>query len=173
MLTTNVDAQFEKSGFARERTFATQGDYAYLQAASGQPKTLVYNEQWVYEAMAATTDCRIPTRLIPRHPETGEQMAPNLRCDDTFVEDEHWHEQARRCEAFVSASSGKRIVLMEFGVGFNTPGIIRIPFERMAAHQPDVRLIRFNRDYPLLMTSGVEHYCAFTEPVGEILQELV
>ncbi|MFC2326876.1 MAG: hypothetical protein ACFNL1_06260 [Prevotella histicola] len=30
VITTNVDAQFEKSEFAKEKIFATQGDYAYL-----------------------------------------------------------------------------------------------------------------------------------------------
>ena len=51
VLTTNVDAQFEKSGFAPTHVFATQGDYAYLQARSGNPQTLVYNEQWVEESV--------------------------------------------------------------------------------------------------------------------------
>ena len=51
VLTTNVDAQFEKSGFAPTHVFATQGDYAYLQARSGNPQTLVYDEQWVEESV--------------------------------------------------------------------------------------------------------------------------
>lgn len=169
VLTTNVDAQFEKSGFPKDRIFATQGDYAYLQAASGQPKTLVYNEQWVSEALAATRDCRIPTSLIPRHPETGEPLTPNLRCDDTFVEDNHWHLQAQCCQDFIGKAQGKRLLLLEFGVGFNTPAIIRFPFERMAAQLPDTRLIRFNRDYPQLMTPNVRHFISFTEEVEDVI----
>ena len=173
VLTTNVDAQFEKSGFPKERVFATQGDYGYLQARSGLPKTLVYNEQWVSEAMAATRDCRIPTALVPRHPETGELMSPNLRCDDTFVEDEAWHRQARRCQQFVDKARTGRLVLLELGVGFNTPAIIRFPFERMAAQWPSTSLIRFNRDYPQLMTEGVRHYVAFTESLPDTLAAML
>lgn len=168
VLTTNVDAQFEKSGFPRERIFATQGDYAYLQARSGKPKTLVYNEQWVREAMAATKDCQIPTALIPRHPETDELMSPNLRCDDTFVEDESWLQQARRYQAFVRKAQCHQLVLLELGVGFNTPAIIRFPFERLA-QLPNVALIRFNRDYPQLITEGVSNYMAFTEDLSSII----
>ena len=172
VLTTNVDAQFEKAGFPREKVFATQGDYAYLQDRSGRNKKLVYNEQWVGEAMAATKDCRIPTELVPRHPETGELMSPNLRCDDTFVEDEQWHLQACRYQEFVEKAQDKRLVLLEFGVGFNTPAIIRFPFERMAAQLPHTSLIRFNRDYPQLMTAGVASFVAFTEDTSTVLQQL-
>ncbi|MBR0036046.1 MAG: Sir2 silent information regulator family NAD-dependent deacetylase [Bacteroidales bacterium] len=169
VLTTNVDAQFEKSGFDKDRIFATQGDYAYLQARSGKPETLVYNENWVKEAMDATKDCRIPSTLVPRHPETGELMSPNLRCDNTFVEDKRWHQQAERCQAFVEEARGHRLLLLEFGVGFNTPSIIRFPFERLAAQWPHTSLIRFNRDYPQLMTEGVTNYIAFTEDLNEVL----
>lgn len=133
VITTNVDAQFEKSEFAREKIFATQGDYAYLQARNGSTKTLVYNESWVKQALAATIDCEVPTELIPHHPLTGELMSPNLRCDDTFVEDERWHRQKEAYHEFVGKAWGHKLLLLEFGVGFNTPSIIRFPFEQMAA----------------------------------------
>ena len=45
-----------------------------------------------------------------------------------------------------------RLVLLEFGVGFNTPGIIRFPFERMAAEYPHTPLVRFNRQSMTLVT---------------------
>lgn len=172
VLTTNVDAQFEKSGFPADKIFATQGDYAYLQARSGRNKTLVYNESWTREAMAATVDCRIPTRLLPRHPETGEPMEPNLRSDASFVEDARWHRQAQRCQDFISRALEHRLVLLEFGVGFNTPGIIRFPFEQMAARSSNVSLVRFNRDYPQLMTPEVHRFAAFTEDVAIVLSRL-
>ena len=37
---------------------------------------------------------------------------------------------------------------MEIGVGFNTPGIIRFPFEQMTANSEKTILIRINKDYP-------------------------
>lgn len=60
-------------------------------------------------------------------------MTDNVRCDKNFVEDDHWHQQAHRYEAFVEQVSIHRLLLLEFGVGFNTPVIIRFPFERMVA----------------------------------------
>ncbi len=40
----------------------------------------------------------------------------------------------------------KNVVLLELGVGFNTPTIIRFPFEQMTYQNPNWNLIRFNKD---------------------------
>jgi len=110
---------------------------------------------------------------VPRHPRTGEALVPNLRCDDTFVEDDRWHRQAERYHDFVRQHSQGRLLLLEFGVGFNTPGIIRVPFEHMALNFPQTALVRFNRDYPDASLEGIEgHFMAFTEDISTILNEL-
>ncbi|MBO1363618.1 Sir2 silent information regulator family NAD-dependent deacetylase [Prevotella sp. A2931] len=173
VITTNVDAQFVKSGFMSDKVFAPQGDYAYLQARSGRPQTLVYDEPWVREAMAATHDCEIPATLVPRHPQTGELMSPNLRCDETFVEDENWHRQARAYQDFVERAQDSRLLLLEFGVGFNTPTIIRFPFERMAASCPQTTLVRFNRDEPQPILEHVRNFTGFTERLDDVMDKLL
>ena len=45
----------------------------------------------------------------------------NLRCDNYFVEDEAWHEAADRYAGFLEQNKDKKVVLLELGVGFNTP----------------------------------------------------
>ena len=168
VITTNVDGQFEMAGFDTDRIFATQGDYCYFQPASGAPKELYHNREWVERALPAIHNCRIPTELIPHTPD-GQSVSMNLRCDDTFVEDEHWHRQAQRYSDFVRTASDKRLLLLEFGVGFNTPVIIRFPFEQMATHFPDATLVRFNRDYPQPSLQGVKSLIAFTEDINRTI----
>ena len=171
VITTNVDGLFEKAGFDAGRIFATQGDYAFFQPQTGSPKVLYYNEEWVKRVLPTIHDCRIPTELIPRTPD-GQPVAMNLRCDDTFVEDEHWHRQAARYQQFVEKAYNKRLLLLEFGVGFNTPAIIRFPFERMAAQFRQTTLVRFNRDYPQLATEGISRFVSFTEDLPGLLSLL-
>ena len=171
VITTNVDGQFEKAGFSADRIFATQGDYAYFQPQSGSPKELYNNQEWVERALPTIKDCRIPTELVP-HTPAGKPVAVNLRCDDTFVEDDHWHRQAACYQQFIQKAYDKRLLLLEFGVGFNTPVIIRFPFERMAAEFPETTLVRFNRDYPQLTTEGVSNYLAVTEDLNEVMAQL-
>ena len=168
VITTNVDGQFEMAGFDADRIFATQGDYCYFQPASGAPKILYHNQEWVERALPAIRDCRIPTEMIPYTPD-GQPVSMNLRCDNTFVDDSHWHQQAQRYNDFVRTASEKRLLLLEFGVGFNTPVIIRFPFEQMAAQFPDATLVRFNRDYPQLSLQGTKSFLAFTEDINRII----
>ena len=48
----------------------------------------------------------------------------NLRCDDTFAEDEGWHAAAARYAAFLRSREMQRVLYLELGVGGNTPAII-------------------------------------------------
>ena len=172
IITTNVDGQFQKAGFGVERIFATQGDYAYFQPSDGKKKELYDNKEWVERVLPLIRDCRIPTELIPTTPD-GQPVAMNLRCDDTFVEDDNWHHQASCYTDFVRHAADKRLLLLEFGVGYNTPVIIRFPFERMAAQFPQTTLVRFNRDYPQSsMQLPRNRFTAFAEDLPQIMNYL-
>ncbi len=61
----------------------------------------------------------------------------NLRCDDTFVEDEGWHRAAERYTGFAREAMRGKTLYLELGVGYNTPGIIKFPFWRMSADNRD------------------------------------
>ena len=171
VVTTNVDGQFELAGFPKERIFATQGDYCFFQPASGTPKTLIDNREWVFRVLPFIEDCRIPTEMIPRMPDNNP-AAMNLRVDETFVEDFHWHQQARRYTDFVSEVSESRLLLLEFGIGYNTPGIIRLPFEQMAQKFPHTTLVRFNRDNPEPYIADLPRFTAFSEDISTVLGHL-
>lgn len=171
VVTTNVDGQFELAGFPVERIFATQGDYRWFQPVSGTPKTLIDNHDWVMRVLPLIDDCRIPTELIPTMPD-GNPAAMNLRIDDTFVEDFRWHQQARRYTDFVQQASQGKTLLLEFGIGYNTPGIIRLPFEQMAQRFPHTTLIRFNRDNPEPYIEDLPRFAAFTEDIHIVLDQI-
>ena len=171
VVTTNVDGQFEMAGFSVERIFATQGDYHWFQPASGTQKTLIDNRKWVMNVLPLIEDCRIPTEMIPTMPD-GSPAAMNLRVDETFVEDFRWHQQARRYTDFVQQASQGNLLLLEFGIGYNTPGIIRLPFEQMAQRFPHTTLVRFNRDNPEPYIENLPRFAAFTEDIATIIRQL-
>ena len=138
VLTTNVDHQFQRAGFEKQRLFYTQGDYGLLQCTKPCCQKTWENEDQVREMVEKQKDMRIPTELIPHCPNCGRLMTTNLRSDDQFVEDEGWHEAAQRYEAFTEKARGKKLLLLELGVGMNTPGIIKIPFLKMAMNDDKV-----------------------------------
>ena len=136
VLTTNVDRCFQKAGFAKERLFYTQGDYGLWQCSRPCHQKTYDNYAAVKRMLEEQKDMRIPGGLVPRCPVCGEPMSMNLRADDTFVEDEGWHNAAARYADFISRHERARVLYLELGVGSNTPGIIKYPFRKLTAQNP-------------------------------------
>lgn len=131
VLTTNVDHQFQLAGFDKKRLFYTQGDYGLFQCSVPCHNKTYDNEDVVTDMVARQEDMKIPSELIPKCPVCGKNMTINLRCDDKFVEDEGWHKANERYENFLKENKDKKILLLELGVGGNTPVIIKYPFWRI------------------------------------------
>lgn len=144
VLTTNVDHCFQRAGFDKARLFYTQGDYGLFQCSVPCRQETYDNEAAVRAMAAAQSEMRVPRELLPRCPVCGAPMVPNLRTDGTFVEDAGWHAACARYEQFLRASEGKKLLLLELGVGMNTPGIIKYPFWQMAERRASARYVCIN-----------------------------
>ena len=146
VLSTNVDGQFVKAGLPADQIFCTQGDYFHIQCSRGCHRQ-VYDARDLFARMdEARKNCRIPSNLVPKCPVCGGPMSMNLRSDNYFVEDSAWHEAERRFGEFLyeALSSDRKVCLLEVGVGFNTPIIIRFPFEKLAKEHEQMSLVRLN-----------------------------
>lgn len=136
VLTTNVDHRFQLAGFDKKRLFYTQGDYGLWQCSEPCCNETFDNENAVRTMVKEQCNMKIPDELIPRCPHCGKPMVMNLRCDDSFVQDEGWYTAAERYEEFIRRHRNLHILFLELGVGFNTPGIIKYPFMQMTAENP-------------------------------------
>ena len=172
VLSTNVDGQFYNSGFDRKKVFEIQGDYAYLQCENACHNKLYNNKELVEKWLQNTKDCKIPSNLVMKCPVCGGNMDMNLRKDANFIQDENWYEMSQRYEEFLNKIQNKNVVLLEIGVGFNTPGIIRFPFEQMTANNSRTTLIRINKDYPSSMLEIENKTISFDEDTNKIIEDL-
>jgi NAD-dependent SIR2 family protein deacetylase len=170
VLTTNVDDQFRMAGFPEDRVFSVQGDYGYFQCATACHHTLYGNQVQIAEMVRQMEDCRIPSELVPRCPVCNGEMDVNVNKDPYFVRDTRWHDSERRYRAFLRGCARKKVVFLELGVGFNTPGIIRFPFEALVHANPDAVLIRVNRDHARGFAETDSRTIAFTEDMAQVLQ---
>ena len=136
VITTNVDHQFQAAGIDKHRLFYTQGDYGLWQCSVPCHDKTYDNYEVVKLMVELQRDMRVPSKLVPHCPVCGEPMSMNLRADDTFVEDEGWHQAAARYTDFVRRHRNLRVLYLELGVGSNTPGIIKYPFWQMTAANP-------------------------------------
>ena len=173
VLTTNVDHQFRLAGFDKERLFYTQGDYGLFQCSVPcHPKTYD-NEEAVTEMVARQENMRIPAELIPKCPVCGKPMSMNLRCDDTFVEDEGWHRANARYEAFLEQYKDKRLVLLELGVGGNTPVIIKYPFWQIALQNQNATYACINLGESACPEEIAPQSVCLDADIGKVLADLI
>lgn len=171
VITTNADGLFFRAGFDKDKVFATQGDYAKFQCATPCHDTLYDNKEIINRMVSEQKDFRIPTKLLPKCPRCGGDMETNLRKDNTFVEDDNWRAASDRYIAFLKQNIDKKLVMLELGIGFNTPVIIRWPFEQIAQAKENTMLIRVNMDnvesrYPqeernLLIKGDIKEFIEF------------
>lgn len=145
IVSTNADGQARKLGLDETRIYTPQGDYALVQCAL-PCREEVYDNRHLIETMLAHMgegDTLIREEDIPRCPHCGRFLVPNLRKDEHFVDALHC-EGYPRYRDFLERAVGGRLFLLELGVGFNTPGIIRYPFEHLTEKFSGVRLARVN-----------------------------
>ena len=172
VITTNVDEQFRKAGFPTDRLFEVQGDYGRMQCSVACHDKTYDDTQTVREINAHAHGMTVDPRYVPVCPVCGGTMDVNLRINSFFVEDEHWHQAAERYEDFVNRHIGSRMALLELGVGMNTPGIIRYPFERIVYTDREATLIRLNDSWPQGAREIADRTISFPEDMNIIIPQL-
>lgn len=152
VLTSNVDALFARNGFDPDRVCSIQGDFAFLQCY-----TPCSDDLWpsapVIERLLPEID---PERqalsdpsLVPTCPRCGGSVFFNVRGGHWFVESP-WRRQFDTLREWLSSASNDRLLVLDVGSGFNTPGVVRWPMERTARAIPSARFVRINRHEPEL-----------------------
>ena len=171
-ITTNVDHCFQKAGFDKKRLFYTQGDYGLFQCSEPCCQETWDNEAIVREMVDRQKDMRIPTELIPVCPRCGKPLTMNLRSDDKFVEGEGWHAAAERYESFLRTRKGQKTLFLELGVGYNTPGIIKVPFWQMTYENPNAVYACVNQGQTASPREIADRSICVDEDIGKTILEL-
>ena len=172
VITTNVDHCFQKAGFDKNRLFYTQGDYGLFQCSEPCCQETFDNEAVIREMVKRQENMKIPTELLPTCPHCGKPLTMNLRSDNKFVEDEGWHRAAERYENFLRTRAGQKILFLEFGVGYNTPVIIKYPFWQMTAKNPKAIYACINQGQAVCPQEIERQSVCINADIGQVLQSL-
>ena len=189
VLTTNVDHCFQKAGFDKKRLFYTQGDYGLFQCSEPCCQETYDNDKLIRQMVEAQgyiiapdgqltvpentiLKTYIPSELVPHCPHCGRPMSMNLRADDTFVEDVGWHTAADRYSEFLRRHEGQRILFLELGVGYNTPVIIKYPFWRMTAKNPNAFYVCINQGQAICPPEIERQSVCIHGDIGAVIAQL-
>ena len=171
VLTTNVDHCFQKAGFDKERLFYTQGDYGLFQCSEPCCQETYDNENTIRQMIEQQKDMRIPSELLPVCPHCGNPLTMNLRSDNRFVEDEGWQQAADRYSNFLRTRSGMRVLFLELGVGYNTPGIIKYPFWRMTVRNSEATYACINYGEAVCPGEIKDRSICIDGDIGTVIEE--
>ena len=142
VVTSNADRQFMRSGFDMNRVFEYQGNYDVLCCSKRCTKHTWESLPALREVKAHidrdTFEC--PEEFVPRCPYCGAYAEIGFR-------PENYQEGHGRYADFVNSSVDLRLCILELGVGFTTPGVIRWPFEKFTRLIPRATLFRVNLGY--------------------------
>lgn len=174
IITTNVDAMFYKTGFDAEHIFTPQGDYARLQCV--KPCT---TETWPTKDVI---DKIIPnidqdefivkdSVLIPHCPRCGGRVFLNVHLDSGYNH-EPYREQSYKYQKWMQEATNKKLVILELGVGYNSPRVIRWPFERIVQRLPKVQFVRINEKNPEVPESIKDRSLSIKNDIKGVLPAL-
>jgi NAD-dependent SIR2 family protein deacetylase len=151
VLTSNADDLFERTGFDPNALWTRQGSYSRLQCLGAcHPESTWSALEWIPRAAAAVdlhTETLNDPALHPACPRCGGVAMMNVRGGDWFL-DTPYEPQGRRFAAWLDAARRGRLLVLDIGTGFNTPGVIRWPAEQITARHPDAHLVRVNLHHP-------------------------
>jgi NAD-dependent SIR2 family protein deacetylase len=136
-VTSNVDGQFQKAGFAEDQVLEVHGSIHHLQCTTPCSPAIWTNGE-ALEIDLAT----MRSRQVPRCPNCGAVSRPNiLMFGDFSWLDARTAAQRERFEEFLREVAGRRLLVVELGAG-TAVATIRWTSERLAGG--DARLVRIN-----------------------------
>ena len=159
--TTNADGFFVKNGFSAEHVSTPQGQYAFLQCYKKCRPDAVFSSESFLDAALQYIDpvsqCLTDESLVPQCEYCGGELTICVR-GGSYFNAGPFKDQERVWERFLESVENYgngdgdgcigHTVVLELGVGLNTPGVLRWPNEDLVAESSSrgVRLIRMGLD---------------------------
>jgi NAD-dependent SIR2 family protein deacetylase len=144
VITSNVDGQFQKAGFAPERVFELHGSIHHLQCV--RPCS---HDVWENHAEIPIDEATMRARSVPRCPACGGVARPNiLMFDDGQWVTDRADAQGARLDAFLAAHATDPMVVVELGAGTVVPSIRQLGEE--LGHRPGCLVVRINPREPAI-----------------------
>lgn len=187
VITTNVDHQFQKANFDKNRLFYTQGDYGLFQCSIPCCQKTWDNEEIIIKMLLSQcclidenknlilsedVKMEIPNELIPKCPEKGEDISMNLRADDTFVQDKGWYQASERYHNFLRKCKNKKVLFLDLGSGMNTPSIFKYPFWQMTYEWKNAIYACINFGEAFTIDEIVEKSICINDDIFTVLQKI-
>jgi NAD-dependent SIR2 family protein deacetylase len=173
VVTSNIDAHFSQAGFRKERLFEIEGNCRNLQCSHGCHNRIYPGDDVLSKMAQKQEDGKVPPSLIPKCPECGGPMQVHVEVDRNFLRDQTWQTSYQAYQYFIEKAHGKKLVLLEFGVGARNQ-MIKAPFMNVTNHEENATYITFNKGSELYIPDVIaSKSIGIDGNIAEVLQHLV
>jgi NAD-dependent SIR2 family protein deacetylase len=171
VISTNADGMFLQNGFDPDFVYNPQGDYSNLQCLRPCQIDAFWPSKPVIDNILPTIDTqsqRCAMDQVPMCPHCGGAAFFNVRGGPWFLEDVR--QQHTKFSTWLQKTRGKKLIILEVGVGFNTPSVLRWPMEQIIENNPNAKLIRINRDHPEVPTDIADRSVSIDTDAAEAVR---
>ena len=140
IITSNGECHFEICGFASEKIYEVEGNWLTMQCAFRCHDRIYFWADLAEKMALAEQEGRSLPELIPRCPDCGGSMQVHMETDRNFIPD---MESRKRLEIFLERYHGKKLVILELGIGWRNQ-LIKAPLMRLAAQEPQAVYVTIN-----------------------------
>jgi NAD-dependent SIR2 family protein deacetylase len=162
-VTSNVDGQFQKAGFADDQVLEVHGSIHWLQCSAPCCEAI-----WPNSKQIPVDETTMRAGHIPRCPRCNGVSRPNiLMFGDWSWLPERTHQQEQRLQQFLDEHGDKKIVVIELGAGTAIP-TIRATSERLGWRHAGATVIRINTREPEIAAPHIGLACGALEGLQRI-----
>ena len=162
IVTSNGENHFELAGLDPQRILEIEGRWKEMRCAAGCHDALYPTWDAVSSMAARETGGLVPSELVPRCPKCGAPMAINFHPSA---------KQENAYRAFLQEHRGKKLLILEFGIGARNQ-LIKAPLMRLAAQEPNAFYITFNKGELYIPAAIRDKSMGVDGNLGEILPQI-
>lgn len=168
IVTSNGEGHFELAGFDKEKIYEIEGNWLNMQCERHCHDTLYPSMDLIKQMAVEEKDGKIPEDMIPHCPKCGAGMYIHVPIDENFIPN---NEQEERYKYFLQEYHGKKLVVLELGIGWRNQ-LIKAPFMKLVEREPNATYITVNKGEIYIPDAIAEKSVGVDGLIGTILEEL-
>lgn len=172
VVTSNIDDHFRQAGFAPAQLFEIEGNARNLQCRNKCHDHIQPGDEVLSEMAKRQENGKILSGLIPECSRCGGPMQVHIEVDRNFLRGEDWQKKRQAYQNFIEEMKGKKLVLLELGVGAGNQ-LIKAPFMQMTHGEENFTYITLNKGELYIPDEIASKSIGFDGDTAEVLHQLV
>ncbi|RKJ47993.1 hypothetical protein D7Y05_14790 [bacterium 1XD42-54] len=149
VVTLNTDDLIYRAGFEADLVVAPCGSMRKLQCTEHIVEAAKIRDEILTQMQGGAKECEDGWQALAVCPQCGRRLGFHTIKNPDYLE-EGYLPQWNKYMKWLSCTLNRRLCILELGVDFEYPQVIRFPFEKTAYFNQKSKFIRINKKFPQL-----------------------